>query len=721
MKKAILYIFLLTATCITVLGQAKPNVIGSSVRQSATTPTGTCSPRGTVRLVGKIVYTCPESGTAVWTQINGDASPPQIVTGLAAVSNGGSAGSGNVRLGDISSTIAGEDGNYNAFPGLTRLPDGRLFVCYRVGTAHTTGGVLKYKISSDQGRTWSAATTIYTASGNEQVQDTEATLLRNGLIFVSWFNYDNVTTLSASKSMLGTIASDGTISWGSPRAITSDFTTETVASAKPVELPDGSLIIPVYGKGAGDTYYSTAAVKSTDQGATWGSHVTIASSPSSKQYNEAAIARLTNGTLVAIVRHETDLTGYDRSVSTDNGATWSSPTNVINLSGQLPGRPSLAVLGSGGLFMMYRSAPATTIAYATSWDNGVTWSSTSFGSQLFEYASVTLQSGGSIAVAYAVNTSGDVASNLTYQEFYDGYGLFGGGTSEAKKLRVAGTTELSGNLGIYQASPSTAIELGGTSARTIGMARNTGGFVGQSLTIKAGGGTEFISNRAGGDLIFESGQTTGNSAGANFIFRATTAGSSGITDNTYSTKAVIKGETGAGGFGAAPAVGNLLSAYGGASIGAPYGAVAAPTDGMIVYGLVGIRTNTPGYINSINYGTQLTVAGNGGFALTSAQPYWLMNETDQSADSRILDFILNSGVFSMRKFTDAGGSVVDLLKITRSSGEFEIPSKIKADASSTADETRLLLWDVSAGAFVRVSRGAADSCGSGFRCLRIPN
>jgi hypothetical protein len=37
------------------------------------------------------------------------------------------------------------------------------------------------------------------------------------------------------------------------------------------------------------------------------------------------------------------------------------------------------------------------------------------------------------------------------------------------------------------------------------------------------------------------------------------------------------------------------------------------------------------------------------------------------------------------------------------------------------DETALLLWDQSAGTLKRVTRGATDSGGTGFRVLRIPN
>lgn len=45
----------------------------------------------------------------------------------------------------------------------------------------------------------------------------------------------------------------------------------------------------------------------------------------------------------------------------------------------------------------------------------------------------------------------------------------------------------------------------------------------------------------------------------------------------------------------------------------------------------------------------------------------------------------------------------------------------KFDHSAVTDDTRFMLWDVTAGTLVRVTRGASDSGGMGFRLLRIPN
>lgn len=48
-------------------------------------------------------------------------------------------------------------------------------------------------------------------------------------------------------------------------------------------------------------------------------------------------------------------------------------------------------------------------------------------------------------------------------------------------------------------------------------------------------------------------------------------------------------------------------------------------------------------------------------------------------------------------------------------------TRAQLDASAVAGNTALLLWDVTAAALVRVTRGASDSGGAGYRVLRIPN
>lgn len=65
-------------------------------------------------------------------------------------------------------------------------------------------------------------------------------------------------------------------------------------------------------------------------------------------------------------------------------------------------------------------------------------------------------------------------------------------------------------------------------------------------------------------------------------------------------------------------------------------------------------------------------------------------------------------------------SATTLTKVTGGAA-FSVENAIETDASEVAGDTRLLLWDVDSGALVKVTVGADDSGGTGFKVLRIPN
>ncbi len=73
--------------------------------------------------------------------------------------------------------------------------------------------------------------------------------------------------------------------------------------------------------------------------------------------------------------------------------------------------------------------------------------------------------------------------------------------------------------------------------------------------------------------------------------------------------------------------------------------------------------------------------------------------------------------------TAAGGDVSLAVSPVGSSGSTAntLRTGLAVRASTTATHTYLMLWDVDNGALERVTVGAADSAGSGFKALRIPN
>lgn len=73
--------------------------------------------------------------------------------------------------------------------------------------------------------------------------------------------------------------------------------------------------------------------------------------------------------------------------------------------------------------------------------------------------------------------------------------------------------------------------------------------------------------------------------------------------------------------------------------------------------------------------------------------------------------------------TGAGGTVDINISPVGSSGSTlnGLANAARFDATTTAGQTRMLIWDVDNNILERISVGVADSGGSGFKLLRIPN
>jgi hypothetical protein len=89
---------------------------------------------------------------------------------------------------------------------------------------------------------------------------------------------------------------------------------------------------------------------------------------------------------------------------------------------------------------------------------------------------------------------------------------------------------------------SVTVILSGTTAQTLGMARNTtSNTAGNNLTIEASGATSAATDKAGGNLVLSSGTSTGTGS-SSIQFQTAKASVSGTTDNAASTKMTILGD-----------------------------------------------------------------------------------------------------------------------------------------------------------------------------------
>ena len=88
---------------------------------------------------------------------------------------------------------------------------------------------------------------------------------------------------------------------------------------------------------------------------------------------------------------------------------------------------------------------------------------------------------------------------------------------------------------------TTSVNLSGSSAQTLGMSRNvTADTAGNNLTVQASGATVSSTDKAGGSLILSSGTSTGTGT-SSIQFQTATAGTTGATDHTPTTKMTILG------------------------------------------------------------------------------------------------------------------------------------------------------------------------------------
>jgi|GEM_PF-902417 len=135
--------------------------------------------------------------------------------------------------------------------------------------------------------------------------------------------------------------------------------------------PDGTLYALAYGNYVGDTKNRSMLAKSTNGGAAWTIVSTIGAS-GTLNFNETAIARTVNGSLLAVMRVASNQPMY-YARSTDNGSTWTTPAKLPGVSDTNAQSvdPVLQLLPNGVLVLSY-GRPNTKILLSED-GNGTSW------------------------------------------------------------------------------------------------------------------------------------------------------------------------------------------------------------------------------------------------------------------------------------------------------------------------------------------------------------
>ncbi|MDQ2947688.1 MAG: glycoside hydrolase [Acidobacteriota bacterium] len=280
---------------------------------------------------------------------------------------------------------------------LIPLKNGDILLTAREATEHIApdGDVIMLR-SRDGGKTWGEKQVI---GGQPDLDEREGcgVQLRDGTIVVAIFynslyrpdgsyewGWETKVKFGAGKQYLGTYtitSKDNGKTWSKPSFIDTKgmpfSDTEGPADA-PVEMPDGSVLMPVMGYNVRGDVKNQASVllKSTDLGKSWQYFSTIAEDPGNRlgHFQEPALVLTKRGRLIAAMRNDGPEKAIWTSYSDDQGRTW-TPAKQSPMIGH---PADLIQLGDGRILCTYGTRPGRHadpggIRATFSSDNGETW------------------------------------------------------------------------------------------------------------------------------------------------------------------------------------------------------------------------------------------------------------------------------------------------------------------------------------------------------------
>ncbi len=240
------------------------------------------------------------------------------------------------------------------------MGNGALFVVW----ASPYGDSLYSVKSTDNGLTWSSPSFI-NLTGN-YCSDLCGIRTTNGRMIIIWQNNINGLTTCYSD--------DNGATWSSLASITTNATDYYTALTQTL---DGKLWIS-FSRYNASTNYDIFYCTSTNNGDSWSAEQTFLATSTNELYG--TVVSKDNLTLKAFYRENSSGNSdiYSKT-STDDGATWSSPTPIVN-SSAVETRPRVLRQSDGTLWLIYQYYETSTggctqseIYYTKSSDGGTSW------------------------------------------------------------------------------------------------------------------------------------------------------------------------------------------------------------------------------------------------------------------------------------------------------------------------------------------------------------
>ena len=265
------------------------------------------------------------------------------------------AGAAEKDLVEIRTVAKSSDVDYYAFPSVCRLANGDLLCVFYLGTGHISpDGHVAMVRSSDEGKTWTKPEIVVDTP--EDDRDPSIMQTRTGRIIINFFVYDGKGGGDRSTRLSPRVhyaySDDGGKTFCKPKPLDVGWNWSATSDGV-LELPDGTLLMPIYGRKEGDVKDRASLVFTMDNGETWSKRpVTIGYDGSGRiDFQEPALVLLPDGKIICSLR--TTNVGFHayQCESADGGKRWTKPVDTL-LHGHAAG---LLYHSSGVIFQAYRS------------------------------------------------------------------------------------------------------------------------------------------------------------------------------------------------------------------------------------------------------------------------------------------------------------------------------------------------------------------------------
>jgi hypothetical protein len=244
----------------------------------------------------------------------------------------------------------------------------------------------------DRGNTWSPSVVIQD-DGLDDSRDPALAVLASGQLVLSFFVYAGDIVTSFVR-----ISLDHGDTWGPAVEVAHGYATGSAVCAPVVELGDGALLLPLFGRFADEADISCSVSRSDDGGASWRHLATIATG-GGLQWTEPNLVVLSGGSVLCLIRQNASPRHLFASRSLDGGASWTVPEEAFEGSG----RPAVLQAADGTVVVAYRSPAGYTVCRHSA-DSGATWGQEILvdATGTYNYGQMAIGPERSIALAYAV-------------------------------------------------------------------------------------------------------------------------------------------------------------------------------------------------------------------------------------------------------------------------------------------------------------------------------